>query len=41
MWSVSLIVSYFTNISSFFSQNRVDYERRVKEQALRYRDPSL
>ena len=24
-----------------FSQNRVEYERRVREQAMRFRDPSL
>lgn len=25
----------------FFSQNKVEYERKVREQALRFRDPAL
>jgi len=36
-----MFMSNFLFLLIFFSQNRAEYERRVREQAIRFRDPSL
>jgi len=42
-YTLHILSSYLTEICCivFYSQNRAEYERRVREQALKFRDQSI